>query len=832
VLILRKHSGRTERQADKKQIRNRKISINMFKSSLLVAFRNIWKNKFFSILNILGLTIGMVSFIAIMQYVNNEISYDNFVLKNTHRVVTERYVKGDLMYKKALTYPSVGPAIKDISPDVEDFTRLWKMNGDIVFSANERDFNIRNFLFADPSVLKTFSLNLVHGNPEKALEAPMSIILSKTAAKLFFDNENVINKTITVASGSDKFEGVVTGVFEDLPNNTHLDFQLLVSFATAELFLGGQNAVLNNWQLSRFYTYVGLKDGASPMDVEDNLAELISKHKAAAATEKEKLLLQPVSDIHLKSSLLEEMKPNGSSTTVYFLTVIAVFILVIAYVNYINMCTARSLTRAREVGVRKVMGAIRTQLSRQFLVESLLVNFISVTLAIIIIVLVHPYYKDLLGEVEPLFSQPRFWISIVFIFIGGSLLSGLYPAFVLSAFQPVVVLKGKFTQSRSGTIMRKSLVVFQYVISAALAISTFIVYLQIDFMLDQNLGINIDRTLVLKAPSAIAEDSISANKYVYFKNEVMKNPGVEGFAASTEIPGKEIALLKEGEVRRLGEDSENANSYYVMGIDSGFFKIFDVKSIAGKDLSGSVHFYENVVLNRAAAKLLGFDKPEDAVGARIQCFGTNKVVGVVENFNQQSLRNSYSPIIFYLRDPKMLYSYYSVKVNTSDLAKTLEGIEGHWKGVFPGNPFQYFFLDDFFNRQYKNDRDFRLMFTSFAVLAFVIASLGLFGLSSYSVIQQAKEIGIRKVLGAATLDVYVKLSFNFIKLVLIANVIALPLTYVAADIWLSNFAFHITVKWWMYIIPSLIIILLSLLVISYEVLKSSMVNPVKLIREA
>ena len=804
----------------------------MFKSSLLVAVRNLWKNKFFSILNILGLTIGMVSFIAIMQYVNNELSYDDFVEKNSHRVVTERYLNGELMYKKALTYPSVGPAIKDISPEVEDFARFWKMNGDIVFSANERDFNIRDFLFAEPSALKMFSVNLVEGNPEKALEAPMAIVMSKTTAKLFFDNESANNKTITVTSGSDKFEGIVTGVFEDLPNNTHLDFQLLISFATAELFLGGQEAVLNNWELSRFYTYLKLREGVSPLEVEKKLGELTSKHKPLAAAEKEKLLLQPVSDIHLKSSLLEEMKPNGSSTTVYFLTVIAVFILVIAYVNYINMCTARSLTRAREVGVRKVMGAVRGQLSRQFLVESLLVNIVSVTLAIFIIILVHPFYKQLLGQVEPLFSQPRFWMSGVFIFIVGALLSGLYPAFVLSGFQPVVVLKGKFAQSRSGIIMRKGLVVFQYVISAALAISTFIVYLQIDFMLDQNLGINIDRTLVLKAPSAIAEDSTSANKYVYFKNEVMKVPSVEGFTASTEIPGKEIALLKEGEVRRLGEDSENANSYYVMGIDSGFFKMFDVKTVAGRDLSGSVHFYENVVVNRAAAKLLGFDNPEDAVGAKIQCFGTNKIAGVVENFNQQSLRNSYSPIIFYLRDPKMLYSYYSVKVNTSDLEKTMAGIEGFWKEVFPGNPFQYFFLDDFFNRQYKNDRDFRLMFTSFAALAFVIASLGLFGLSSYSVLQQAKEIGIRKVLGAATVDVYIKLSFNFIKLVLVANLIALPLTYFAAESWLSNFAFHITVKWWMYIIPSLLIILLSLLVISYEVLKSSMVNPVKLIREA
>jgi len=803
----------------------------MLRSSLITALRNLFKNKFFSILNILGLALGMIGFITIIQYVTKEFSFDSFYPKNIYRIVTERYVKGDLAYKKALTYPSVGPALKEISPEMVDYARFWKLNGNIVFSANEKNITIRNFLFADPSIIKMLSIKLTHGNGEKALNDPMTVIISQSTAKLFFGESDALNKAITITSGQDKFEAIVTGVFQDLPENTHFDFRLLISFATAQGFLGGEQAVLSNWKLSRFYTYIQLKDNTNPEIISNRLNELVSKNKVAGGNEIEKLSLQPLGEIHLKSNLLEEMRPNGSETKVYFLIVIGIFILFLSYVNYVNMATARAMTRAKEVGIRKVVGASKLQLTMQFLLESLLVNATAICLALTVSVIGYPYYKDLLG-IDPIFAHPQFWTSVLFVLIAGALLSGLYPAFVLSSFNPVTILKGKFVQSRTGSVMRKGLVVFQYVISAVLAISTFVVYLQIEFMLNQNLGMNIDKILILKAPSALAEDSTSANKFVYFKDQVSKYPAVQRFTASTEIPGKEIGLLKEGEVRRVGEGVEQANNYYVMGIDSAFFSTFKIKISSGRGFSGDVNFYENIVVNKAAAKLLGFEKPEDAVGNRIECFGVNRIIGVVENFNQQSLRNSYSPIIFYLRNPRMLYSYYALKINTTDLSKTLDATEKTWKEIFPGNPFEYFFLDDFFDRQYKSDKDFRIMFTSFALLAFAIASLGLFGLSSYSVIQQAKEIGIRKVLGAKTGSVFVTLSFGFIRLVLIANVIAIPLAIGTAGWWLSHFAFHISLTWWMYFIPSFFIILLSLIVISYEILKSAMTNPIKVIREA
>ncbi|MEJ0028871.1 MAG: FtsX-like permease family protein [Bacteroidota bacterium] len=525
------------------------------------------------------------------------------------------------------------------------------------------------------------------------------------------------------------------------------------------------------------------------------------------------------------------MKPNGNITIVYFLSAIAVFILSLAYLNYINLSTAQAMTRAKEVGIRKVLGAVKPQLSRQFLLESLVMNVAAIVIAVIVVVFAQPYFVQFTGANSSVFEQKTSMLMILLVLLTGAFLSGLYPAFVLSGFNPVSSLKGKLINSRSGISLRKALVVFQYTISTVLAIGTFVIYFQVDFMLNRDLGMNIDQTLILKAPSAIAEDSVGANKFVVFRERVLANPSIRSFTASTEIPGKEIGQLREGQVRRIGADIKDANNYYVMGIDSAFFRAFEMQMLSGRDFTGDVNFYENVVLNRAAARLLGFQHPEDAVGMMINCFGVNRVIGVVENYNQQSLKSSYSPIIFYLRNPAMLYSYYAVKLNTADISSSLTSIEQDWKESFAGNPFEYFFLDDFFNEQYRGDKQFRSMFTTFSVLALLIASLGLFGLSSHTLMLQSKEIGIRKVLGAKVIQLFGILSFEFLKLVLLSNIIALPLSYWIAQRWLSNFAFRIENNWWLYVLPCVLTVFLSLLVVSYQVIKSSLSNPIKVIRE-
>lgn len=803
----------------------------MLKNSILTAVRNLIRNKVSSGLNIAGLTIGMVACIFIMLYVNRQLSYDSRFPDNVYRITNESYTSGELVYTKAITYPSVAPLLKDISPEVVSYARLWKLNGDIVFSANGKELNIRKMMFADNAVFKMFSIPLSEGNIDTALDAPASIAISTSVAKTFFGGEDALNKGMTLVSGSDKIEGVITAVFEDLPGNTHLDFEILVSFATAEGFLGGQQAVLNNWKFARFYNYVQLTSADAVPTINDRLSELVAKHKPNEASNSEKLLLQPAKDIHLHSSLLEEMKPNGNITIVYFLSAIAVFILVLAYLNYINLSTAQAMTRAKEVGIRKVLGAVKPQLSLQFLVESLVINLAAIVIAVIIVAISQPYFAEFVGDGSSVLEQKMLMSMILLILLIGAFLSGLYPAFVLSAFNPISILKGKLVNSRGGTSLRKILVVFQYTISTVLAIGTFIIYFQVEYMLNRDLGMNIDRTLVLKAPSAIAEDSVSANKFVVFKETILHNASIRSFTASTEIPGKEIGELKEGQVRRVGADVKDAHNYYVMGIDSAFFRVFEMQLVSGRDFTGDVNFYENVVLNRAAAKLLGFQNPDDAIGTMINCFGVNRIIGVVENYNQQSLKNSYSPIIFYLRDPKLLYSYYSIKLNTADISGSLTSIEQAWKESFAGNPFEYFFLDDFFNEQYQGDKQFRSMFTTFSVLALLIASLGLFGLSSHTLMLQAKEIGIRKVLGAKTIQIFGSLSFDFLKLVLISNVIAFPVSYWMAQRWLSNFAFRIDNQWWIYLLPCLLTVLLSLLVVSYQVIKSSLTNPIEVIRE-
>ncbi|MEO1054538.1 MAG: ABC transporter permease [Bacteroidota bacterium] len=804
----------------------------MFKNYIKTALRSLWKNKVFSFLNILGLAIGMAGFMLIAQYVYNELSYDKHHPDGIFRVQNDKQLNGELLYQSAVTYPAVGPAIKETSPEVLNFTRMWKIDGHVIFSYQDVNYNTDDFLFADQALLSIFNHPLVKGDQGTALSKPGTVILSESMAERIFGDEEPMDKTLTVISGADQFDLSVTGVFQDLPGNTHMSHEILISFATAVNLLGGQRAVMNNWEYAKFYTYLQLEKGTDPKTIEDRFAELVKKNTQTDQNSGDVFYLQPMKDIHLKSSLQEEIKVNGNATVVYFLSIVAVFILIIAWVNYINLSTAKALARGKEVGVRKVLGAVRHQLTRQFLTESILVNMLAAIAAVVIVQLIVPYYEDVTGSklTLTLWLKPTFWLLLLLGFVSGGILSGLYPAFVLSGFRPVAVLKGKLSTSKGGVMLRKGLVIFQYVISAALIVGTFVVYRQLDFMQNQDLGLNIEKVVVLRAPSALSEDSTSVRKTNYFKANIEEYHQIQGMTATTETPGKEINLLRERHVRRLGERAEDANNYYLIGVDDDFFNVFEVDFLAGQNFYKGLHFYESVIINEEAASLLGFESPEDAVGQKINCFGVNKVLGVVKNYNQQSLQKSYDPIIFYLRDPKMLYSFYSVKLDTDNLSSTLSFIEGKWNEVFAGNPFEYFFLDEFFDQQYKVEKQFGKMFTLFSALAIFIASLGLFGLSSYSALQRAKEIGIRKVLGASVRSVFIKLSYDFIKLVLLAYLLAMPIIYFLMDEWLSGFAFKIGNTWWMYLLPLVLVVLMAIIAVSYQVLKCSLTNPVKVIR--
>jgi putative ABC transport system permease protein len=512
------------------------------------------------------------------------------------------------------------------------------------------------------------------------------------------------------------------------------------------------------------------------------------------------------SSIHLHSDLRNEIGINSSIRTIYFLIVIATFILILAWVNYINLSTARSVERAKEVGVRKVVGASRMQLIRQFLVESLLLNGIGAIIAVTIVQLAVPYFNEFTGQQAPLslWQNPSFWLLFILLFIGGTILSGLYPAFALSSFQPITVVKGKWRSSAGGILLRKSLVVFQFVVSVLLITGTFAVFRQIAFMQDHDLGLNIEGVLVVKSPFIVTDNNQFDKKLEVFRNKVLQNPAVKSVAITDVVPGMEDMYSDNG-IKRVGGEDAGVSMFSLIWSDYDFISTYNIKLLAGRNFAKQYSTdTEGAIINEAAAKALGFSSPQEAVNQKIAYgqYYTYTVLGVVNNYHQKSLKSDYVPMLFLL-NPNAGRCY-SLKIDLKDARNTVASIEKAYQSVFPGNPFEHFFLDEFVDSQYTADRHFRRIFTLFALLAIFIACLGLLGLASFATLQRTKEIGIRKILGASDDQMIYLLSKDFMQLVLIANLIAWPLAYFAVEQWLQNYTFRIDISPWLFLLPSVL----------------------------
>jgi putative ABC transport system permease protein len=524
-----------------------------------------------------------------------------------------------------------------------------------------------------------------------------------------------------------------------------------------------------------------------------------------------------------------EFKPNGDRRAAYFLSIVAVLILAIAWINYVNLSTAKSIERAREVGVRKVMGSFRSQLIQQFLFESLLLNAAAIFIAIVLVILLTPWFSELTGrELDYLlFRQSMFWVWMSVLIIGGAFFSGLYPAFVLSGYKPVEVLKGRFKNTGQGVIFRKGMVITQFVASITLIVGTFTVYQQIRFMRDQELGINLEQTLVLNSPNVV--DSTYEQKFQVFKEQVKQYPEVIAISASTSVPGRQPEW-NAGGIRRLSEREEDSKQYRVIMMDHDFIGSYGLEVLTGRGFSGETqNEYQNVLLNESACAQMGFPKIEDAINDRIFFWGdTFKIVGVLKNYHQESLKKAYEPLIF--RYNSAPGGYYSIRFTTSGVKESLAKFEETWKSLFPGNPFSSFFLDDHYNQQYKSDQQFGEVFGIFSALAIFIACLGLFGLSSLTAIQRTKEIGVRKVMGASISSILALVSKDYIILMLAAIVVAIPLAVWVMNSWLEAFAYRIELSWWIFAIPSLVVISIALLTVSLHTLKAARTNPTKSLR--
>ncbi len=818
----------------------------MWKNYLKMAWRQAFKRKGYSLLNIFGLAIGISSCLLILQYVAREWSYDRFHPRAGHiyRLRLDSYQNGRLAWQSATVFPAFAPTMRSEMPEVAGACRLHDAEMVITNPENNVKFAERKGYFADPAFLEMFRLKLLSGDPSNALDGPDKILLSESMARKYFGRPDALGKRLVVKD-SDLFQTYeVSGVFEDYPANSHLAIDYLVSYRTLgklvqQVWGDTTNATETSWGWYDFYTYLELHPGTDVGRFKAKFPAFTDKHINAPRRERgsantvNAIDIIPLTDIHLYSNVNQEAEVNGNGWAVSVLFLSAFFILLIAWINYINLATARSLERAREVGLRKVLGAGRRQLAGQFLLESFILNLSAFALALGMVQAALPFFSRLLGHrlSFSLASNPEFWLLAVGVFALGALLAGLYPAFVLSGFRPLTVLRGQLKNAAEGMLLRKGLIVFQFAASIVLVVGTIVVFQQVQYMRKQNIGVDIEQTLVLEGPNTVL-DSLYEGRFQPFKNDILNIPGIKSITASAYVPGDEIYWTAGVQWMRRDGEASPSSTIYTQGVDEQFLKDYKLPLAAGRNFSRERGEDERgCLLNETAAALLGFPSPDAAPGERLQRGGdTLTVVGVTKDFHHLGLQKPIEPIIFLFRPDSR--SYYSLKIEQAggNLPATVAAVQQSWNAHFPDDPFSHFFLNDFFDRQYQADLLFGKVFGFFALLAVLVAALGLFGLSSYNVIQRTREIGIRKVLGASVTGIVGLLSRDFLKLVLVALLAATPLAWYVMNEWLQNFAFRIHIGWWVFLLAGALAVLIAFLTVSVQSVKAALSDPVKALR--
>jgi len=688
--------------------------------------------------------------------------------------------------------------------------------------------------FVDSTFLDAFTYTAIKGDLSTALDRPNTVVITKKIAEKYFaKDEDPLGKMLQISGGWRDGEYEVTAIIEDAPQNSHFKFDFLLPLHN--LLLNDQYTKddKDGWGWNNFVTYVQLNEGVSLQTLNEKTPAFIEKYRGenlAKSNSKNVLNFQPIRDIHLTPGYANEPSATTSSSTIYFFIVISIFIMAIAWVNYINLSTARALERSREVGIKKAIGAYRTQLISQFAFEAVLVNFVGVLLATIMALGLLPVLGEIVGKDLAFdFSNYRFWMILTGLFVIGSLISGSYPAFVLSSFNTTDILKGTPGKMSGGFSLRKGLVVFQFVSSLMLIAGTFAVYRQVVFMRDQDKGLTMDQMLIIDGPS-VFERSTIVQQLVSLKNNLKTIPGVDNVTTSGAIPG---GGYNWGTMIRKDKTSQEENKRgSIVWVDPDFIDTYDITLIAGKNFNlGNKTEMNSVLINEAAVTAFGLGTPETALHERIILGSdTTEVLGVLKNYHWNSLKSEHSPWL--LKADTISRRNFSIHLSgkQADVPEKISQVEAKFKETFPGNPFNYYFLDDFFDRQYKDEQQFAKIFSMFAGLAMVIACLGLWGLASFTMTQKLKEIGIRKVLGASVSSIMSLLSWEFFKLVLIASLIAIPLAWYSIDVWLGGFAFRIGLQWDLFAVPVLILTIIALGTVSLQILRSANINPAKILR--
>jgi putative ABC transport system permease protein len=806
----------------------------MIRNYLKIAWRNLTKYRFVSFVNLFGLTVGLTCCLLILTYIINEVSYDRFKQsKNIYRV--ERTFLNPQNKTVNLRLSAIAPPFASLLAN--DFKEIKKVaqvlpNGPTPFKYGEKLFNENNSFFADEAMLDLFDVKLTRGNPSRALDEPFSVMMTEDLSKKYFAGEEPLNKVIRI---NNQFDLKVTGVYKPFPSNSHMHPDILISFPTLmDSAVYGKQNFINNYGNNAFYTYILLPDGYDPKRLEAQLPAFQNRHipndgpnALVKASEYSLLNLRKLTDIHLYSHKDDEAEENGDIKRVYIFSAIALFILLIACINYMNLSTARSILRGKEIGIRKVVGAGRMELIGQFLSESVLICLIATVLAYALTYLMLPFLNRLSGlhlSTEIILNwQILLPLIVVPVLVG--LLSGIYPALFLSSFQPIRVLKGAFKIGEKSISFRKVLVVVQFAISIILIISTAVVFEQLRFMQTKSLGFNKDRVVTMSYNGNLTP------KYESFKAELLSNPNIKEVTRSSRIPTGRLLDAMGSRINRGDSLTPTQADLKFLVADEDFLPTYGVKLVAGRNFSKGFGMDTSAFLvNEAAVRILGLKSPSDAVGKQFEYGGRNgEVVGVFNDFHFESMHQRILPLVMFIPKNQGNYGRISVKVS-GNVSTALAHLENTWKNFIPDIPFEYSFLDQRFQKLYESEQRQESIFSLFACIAIFIACLGLFGLSAFAISQRVKEIGIRKVLGASVRGIVLLLSTDFLKLVGVAAVVGFLIAWYAMNKWLEDFAYRIQIQWWIFLLAGIIAATVAFLTIALQAVKAATSNPVKNLR--